>query len=168
MPSGAAATWEASRRRPTFAKQSVQSLNGIDLSLPSFWVLWCRPTLSLNHPHAGLSIASKSIFEQIMWRGNLASQVVYEAAVAASHTPAEAEAIKKLQPFFQQLDEPTSHAWVESGLPMGPRIGVVGLPEELLRTSAKFQLPTIKRERGEVQQAEKDWREESGQQAKAK
>ena len=114
----------------------------------------------------GLTIVTEPLFEQTLWRGYLANQVVYEAAVAASHTPAEAEALRQLQPLFQKLDEATLHAWVESGLPIGPRIGVTALPEELVKALAKFQLVTIQRERGDAQQAEKDRRDEARQATK--
>lgn len=109
----------------------------------------------------GLTIVTEPIFEQTLWRGYLAGQVVYEAAVAASSTPAEAEAIRKLQPLFQNLDEATLHAWVESGLPIGPRIGVKSLPERLMVALAKFQLTTIQREREDARLAVLDRREDA-------
>ncbi len=80
----------------------------------------------------GLTIVAEPLFEQTLWRGYLANQVVYEAAVAASQTRGEAEAIKKLEPLFRKLDESTLHTWIESKLPIGPRIGVKGLPEEIV------------------------------------
>lgn len=52
------------------------------------------------------------------------------------------------------------HALVESGLPIGPKINVKHLPEELLLALAKHQLATRERERQEAKQAEKDKREE--------
>lgn len=111
----------------------------------------------------GLTIVTEPMFEQTLWRGYLANQVVYEAASAASHSPAEAEALKALQPLFQRLDEATLHAWVESGLPIGPRIGVKELPEELIKALARFQLVTIQRERGEAERAERERREDTRQ-----
>src|SRR5439155_24347931 len=71
-----------------------------------------------------LTIVTEPLFEQTLWRGYLANQIVYEAAVAASQTPGEAEAIKRLEPLFRNLDEATLHTWVESRSPIGPRIGV--------------------------------------------
>ena len=64
----------------------------------------------------GLTIVTEPLFEQTLWRGYLANQVVYEAAAAASQTPAEAEAIKRLEPLFRNLDEATLNIWVESKL----------------------------------------------------
>ena len=95
----------------------------------------------------GLTIVSDPLFEQTLWRGYLANQVVYEAAAASSQTPAEAEAIKRLEPLFRKLDEATLHAWVESKLPIGPRIGVKSLPEEILVGLAKWHLASFQRER---------------------
>nr|MBL8410721.1 hypothetical protein [Dechloromonas sp.] len=106
----------------------------------------------------GLTIVTEPLFEQTLWRGYLANQIVYEAAAAASHNPAEAEAIKRLEPLFRRLDEGTLHTWVESGLPIGPRIGVQGLPEEILRSLAKWHLVSIQRQREGARQAASDRR----------
>lgn len=95
----------------------------------------------------GLTIVTEPLFEQTLWRGYLANQVVYEAAAAASQTPGEAEAIKRLEPLFRKLDEATLHTWVESKLPIGPRIGVMGLPEEILAALSKWHLASFQRER---------------------
>jgi hypothetical protein len=109
----------------------------------------------------GLSIVSEPVFEETLWRGYLANEVVYEAAAAASNrSPAELEALKKLEPLFQQLDETMLHALVDSGLPIGPKINVKHLPEELLRALAKHQLATRERERQEEKQAERDIRDD--------
>lgn len=95
----------------------------------------------------GLTIVTEPLFEQTLWRGYLANQVVYEAAAAASHTPGEAEAIKKLEPLFRELDEATLHIWRESRLPIGPRIGVKGLPEEILSALVSWHLASFQRKR---------------------
>ena len=95
----------------------------------------------------GLTIVTEPLFEQTLWRGYLANQVVYEAAAAASQTPGEAEAIKRLQPLFRKLDEATLHAWVDSKLPIGPRIGVKELPEEIVSALAKWHLASLQRDR---------------------
>ena len=109
----------------------------------------------------GLSIVTEPVFEETLWRGYLANEVVYEAAAAAGNrSPAELEALKKLEPLFQRFDETTLHALVDSGLPIGPKINVKHLPEELLRALAKHQLATREQERQETRQAEKDKREE--------
>lgn len=108
-----------------------------------------------------LSIVTEPVFEETIWRGYLANEVVYEAAAAAGNrSPAELEALKKLEPLFQRFDETTLHALVDSGLPIGPKINVKHLPEELLRALAKHQLATRERERQETRQAKKDNREE--------
>jgi hypothetical protein len=39
------------------------------------------------------------------------------------------------------------HTWVESKLPIGPRIDVKGLPEEILFALAKWHLASFQRER---------------------
>ncbi len=95
----------------------------------------------------GLTIVTDPLFEQTLWRGYLANQVVYEVAAAASQIPGEAEAIKKLEPLFRKLDEATLHTWVESKLPIGPRISVSALPEEILSALAKWHLVSLQRER---------------------
>lgn len=104
----------------------------------------------------GLSIVTEPVFEQTIWRGYLANEVVYEAAAAGNQSPAELEALKKLEPLFQQFDENTLNALVDSGLPIGPKINVKHLPEELLRAFAKHLLATRERMRKEA----KDNREE--------
>ena len=98
------------------------------------------------------------LFEQTLWRGYLANDVVYEAISAASRTPAEAEAMKKLAPLFQRLDEMTLHAWVESKLPIGPRIGVKNLPEELLSALGRWHLSSFQRQREDVVRAKAESR----------
>src|SRR6266446_4548817 len=101
----------------------------------------------------GLTIVTDPLFEQTLWRGYLANRVVYEAVAVASQTPGEAEAIKKLEPLFRKLDEATLHTWVESKLPIGPRIGVKALPEEILSALAKWHLASFQREREETARA---------------
>jgi hypothetical protein len=102
-----------------------------------------------------MTVILERTFEQTLWRGYLANRVVYEAASAASQTPGEAEALRELEPLFQRLDEATLHAWVESGLPVGPRIGVTSLPEELIVALAKFHLTGFQRRR-EDERRERD------------
>ena len=103
------------------------------------------------------SIFTEPVFEQTLWRGYLANDVVYEAAAASSRTPAESEAIKALAPLFERLDELTLHAWVDSKLPIGPRIGVNNLPEEILAALAKWHLASFQtnREKATREPAEK-------------
>ncbi|XHS77492.1 hypothetical protein ACFJGW_17470 [Burkholderiaceae bacterium UC74_6] len=110
----------------------------------------------------GLTIVSEPLFEETLWRGYLANEVVFEAAAAAGNrNPAELEALKKLSPLFKQMDEVTLTALVESGLPLGPKINVSKIPEELLRALAKHELATRERERQEAKQVERDVREEA-------
>lgn len=105
-----------------------------------------------------LTLVTEKTFENTLWRGYLANQVVYEAATAAMQTPGEAEAIKKLESLFRKLDEATLHAWVESNLPIGPRIGVQQLPEEILLPLAKWHLASLQKEKEELAHNKKEQR----------
>lgn len=98
----------------------------------------------------GLTIVTEPTFEQTLWRGYLASMAVYGAAAAAAQTPAQAEAIKKLEPLFRGVGEVTLYTWVESKQPIGPLIGVKDLPEETLGALAKWHLASFQRERDEA------------------
>jgi hypothetical protein len=126
-----------------FAESVTESINEKD-ALKAAWSGYMLGTVR------GLTIVTDPLFEQTLWRGYLANQVVYEAAAAASQTPGEAEAIKKLEPLFRKLDEATLHTWVESKLPIGARIGVKALPEEILSALAKWHLASFQREREET------------------
>lgn len=95
----------------------------------------------------GLTLVTEHLFENTLWQGYLANQVVYEAAAASMKTPGEAEAIRKLEPLFRRIDEATLHAWVESGLPIGPRIGIKNLPEEILVPLAKWHLASLQKKK---------------------
>ncbi|MGZ3396328.1 MAG: hypothetical protein ACXWPK_19440, partial [Isosphaeraceae bacterium] len=88
----------------------------------------------------------KQNLEEHVWRGYLANQIIYNAASAAAHTPAEAEAINKLKPLFSKMEESVLHTWVKSGLPIGPRIGVKDLPEEMLKALAEWHLSVFQRQ----------------------
>ena len=135
----------------SFVKVSETALEKND-TLQAAWAAYMAGTIR------GMTIVTEPLFEQTLWRGYLANDVVYEAISAASRTPAEAEAIKKLVPLFQKLDEMTLHAWVESGLPIGPRIGVKSLPEELLAALAKWHLSSFQRQREDIVRANTDSR----------
>ena len=87
------------------------------------------------------------VVEETLWRGYLANRVVYESAAAATTTPAQAEAVKKLEPLFSKLEESVLHTWVEDGLPIGPRIGVTAVPEPTLRALARWHLSAFNRRR---------------------
>jgi hypothetical protein len=102
----------------------------------------------------GLTIVSEPLFEETLWRGYLANEVVFEAAAAAGNrSPAEIEAMKLLRPLFAQFDEATLSALVDSGVPIGPKINVARVPEEVLRSMARHQLVTVQRERQEAKEA---------------
>lgn len=120
--------------------------------------LWARNAATV---HAA-TIALDPVFEQTVWRGYLASTVVYEAVAATAQTVAEQEAIRALEPLFRKLDEPTLHAWVESNADLGPRLGVKSLPEPVLKALAKFHLAQFARRREDdvaARQAAKDAKE---------
>ncbi|WP_411868889.1 hypothetical protein [Vulcanococcus limneticus] len=135
----------------SFAKVLETALETNDTQLAA-WAAYMAGTCR------GLTIVTEPLFEQTLWRGYLANDVVYEAISAASRTPAEAEAMKKLAPLFQRLDEMTLHAWVECKLPIGPRIGVKNLPEELLSALAKWHLSSFHRQREDALRAKADSR----------
>lgn len=135
----------------SFVKVSEEALEQND-ALQAAWAAYMAGTVR------GLTIVTEPLFEQTLWRGYLANDVVYEAISAASRTPAEAEAMKKLAPLFQKLDEMTLHAWVESKLPIGPRIGVKNLPEELLTALAKWHLSSFQRQREDLVRAKAESR----------
>lgn len=122
------------------SQQMREAIEGTDAKQAA-WAAYMLGT------YRGLTIVTEPLFEQTLWRGYLANDVVYEAAAAASRTPAEAEAIKRLSPLFQRLDEETLHTWVESKQPIGPKIGVRNLPEETLRALAKWHLTSFERNR---------------------
>jgi hypothetical protein len=130
----------------SFSQMVAEAITEKDI-LKAAWSGYMLATLR------GLTIVTEPLFEQTLWRGYLANQVVYEAASAASQTPGEAEAIKKLEPLFRRLDEATLHTWVESKLPIGPRIGVKGLPEEVITALAKWHLASFQREREQALRA---------------
>ena len=106
--------------------------------------VWAAHNAGLAH---AMTVVTERKFEETLWRGYVASTVVYEAVAAASHTPGEAEAIRKLRPLFEGLDEVTLHTFVESGLPLGPRIGVKSLSEPVLIALAKWHLAAFEQRR---------------------
>ena len=78
--------------------------------------------------------------ERYVWEGYRAGQTVFECASAAGSTPAESEAIKKLQPLFEELDEQTLAVWTSDENPIGPRINVNNVREETLLALAQWYL----------------------------
>ena len=88
-------------------------------------------------------------FEDTLWCGYVNNKLIYDVASAASQTPAEVEALKKLEPLFSKLDEGTLYTWIESGLPISSRIGIKELPEETILALAKWHLSSFERRREE-------------------
>jgi hypothetical protein len=91
--------------------------------------------------------------DEHVWTGYRHMQQVYDIASAAARTPREAELIQALRPAFSQLSEDVLHAWVESGVPIGPRIGITELEESLVRELARFHLNEFDRRRRDEQMA---------------
>jgi hypothetical protein len=80
--------------------------------------------------------------------------VIYGIASAGARTSAEAEKIKALQPVFETLGEDVLHAWVESGEDIGPKIGVAGISENILRGLSRYHLNLFERRRQTLQMSE--------------
>lgn len=114
---------------------------------------WAMRNATAAH---SMTVVRESVFEQTLWRGYLANRVVYDAASAASATPGEAEALRELSQVFDRVDEATLHAWIHSGLPVGPRIGVTMVQEELIQALAEWHLSSIERKREDERRAEED------------
>jgi len=99
-------------------------------------------------------------FEETLWQGHQAHVFLAKVQDASVQTPAQAQALQKLQPLFERQTEVTLHTWVEDEKPIGERIGVSGLPEETLRATAKYYLNQLERNRQEALQAKEDKRKE--------
>jgi len=99
-------------------------------------------------------------FEETLWQGHQAHVFLAKVQDASVQTPAQAQAIQKLQPLFERQTEVALHTWVEDEKPIGERIGVSGLPEETLRAIAKYYLNQFERNRQEALQAKEDKRKE--------
>lgn len=68
----------------------------------------------------GLSIVTEPVFEETLWRGYLANEVVYEAAAAAGNrSPAELEALKSWSRFFRESTRPRCTHWWRVAFPLG-------------------------------------------------
>lgn len=135
----------------TFSKITAEAIAANDTAQ----AVWGMYHAALSH---ALVVATEPVFEQTLWRGYLANQVVYEAATAAASTPAEAEAIKALEPLFARLDESTLHVWASSGEPIGPRLGVKSLSEPLLKALTQWHLTLAERRRADEVRAKDDAR----------
>jgi hypothetical protein len=98
--------------------------------------------------YRGLSIVSEQVFEETIWRGYLANGIIADAdAAVGNRSPAEKEALARLEPLFERLDDVTLSNLAESGLPIGPRINVAKLPEEILLATAKHHVLIRERKR---------------------
>ncbi len=93
----------------------------------------------------------KQSLEEQVWAGYKHTQLIYDIASASARTPEDAEKIQALRPLFAKLDEDVLHAWVDSDVDIGPRIGVTGLDEALLKGLAKYHLSLFERRRQEAQ-----------------
>lgn len=89
--------------------------------------------------------------DEHVWTGYRHMQQVYDIASAAARTPREAELIQALRPTFAKLSEDVLHAWVESGVSIGERIGVTELEEPLLRELARYHLNAFDRRRRDAE-----------------
>jgi hypothetical protein len=99
-------------------------------------------------------------FEETLWHGHKAHVFLAKVQDASVQTPAQAQAIQKLQPLFERQNEVTLHTWVEDEKPIGEYIGVSGLPEKTLRAMAKYYLSQFERTRQQALQAKEDKRKE--------
>lgn len=98
--------------------------------------------------YRGLSLVSEKVFEETIWRGYLANGIIGEAdAAVGNRSPAEKEALSRLEPLFERLDDVTLSNLAESGLPIGPRINISHLPEDGLLATAKHHVLTRERKR---------------------
>lgn len=89
----------------------------------------------------------KSNLEEHVWTGYRHTQLIYDIASAGARTSQETEAIRALRPIFLNLPEDVLHTWVESGVEIGPRIGVTQVEEPLLRALAEYHLSLFERRR---------------------
>lgn len=98
--------------------------------------------------------------EEHVWTGYNQNQLIYGIAKAGASTPAEAEAIVALEPVFGKLSESVLHAWVESGADIGPKVGVSGVDEPVLRALAAYHLGLFERRRA-TDRADRDHKVQS-------
>jgi hypothetical protein len=153
-------TEDGANRAFEVLKQDQDSRPWFALLLAMF-AAWAKDAVEETEPQAAawaayhaatahaMTVVTEPVFHQTLWRGYLASQIVYEAAAAAASTPAESEATKALEPLFNRLDEATLYAWVRSGEPIGPRLGVTRISEPLLKALAEWHLVRFERQRAE-------------------
>lgn len=80
----------------------------------------------------------KQSLEEHVWTGYKHTKLIYDIASASAQTPEDAEKIQALRPLFSKLEEDVLHAWVEGDVDIGPRVGVSGVDESLLKGLAKI------------------------------
>ncbi len=96
----------------------------------------------------------KQSLEEHVWTGYRHTQLIYDIASAGAKTPADSDAIQALRPTFSNLSEDLLHAWVQSGVEIGPRIGVTQVEEPLLKALAEYHLSLFERRRQEQRLSE--------------
>ncbi len=99
-------------------------------------------------------------FEDTLWRGYLANKVVYEAAQALCVTPEEEEAVGILSEKFTEASDEILQSWEHSKKPIGPLIGVTGLPEDRIKSLIKWHIASrqqVKEDRKWERKHFQDW-----------
>lgn len=119
---------------------ATESVKANDASKAAHFGLWAGI-------HHGLSIVTQPYFEEMVWRGYLAGIAIHEAGNAADHVPGEVEALNQLDMLFHRVGEANLQTWVDSGVPIGQRIGVSSISEPLLVARAKWHLQKMKQSR---------------------
>lgn len=107
-----------------------------------------RAALLIGLQH-GLTVVLEPYLEETIWRGYQAGLAIHECSVAADHVPGEVEALAELDPLFKQVGETTLRTWLDSGVTLGPRLGLTTIPEGLLVARAKWHAEECKRNREE-------------------
>jgi hypothetical protein len=126
----------------TFAARLLDEVNAgasPDLVRFSVWMQAARSALIF-----------KRDLENYVWTGYRHTKAVYDVAAAAARAPEDVEKIQALRPLFSRLDEDVLHTWVQSGVEIGPKIGVTGLEEALLHGLADYHLSLYERKREEA------------------
>jgi hypothetical protein len=85
-------------------------------------------------------VVFKQSLEAHVWMGYKHTRLIYDIASASARTSEDAERIQATRPLFSQLNEDVLHAWGQGDVGIGPRIGVTGLDEALLKGLASYHL----------------------------
>jgi len=93
-------------------------------------------------------------FEEILWQGYSTYRFLTQVEQATVQTSSEARALSQLQELLGDIDEEVVYTWMEDDRPIGPRIGVEGVPEETLRALCRYHLDHLEREREEMRRKE--------------